>query len=108
MVGLVKQSLLKATDRANLTKQVLEEILLDIEIVLNNRPLIYIEDSIHMIVLTPNGLLYGQPIVVPEEQLDENTPEMKKRQCYINIYKEAACKSWKKRAFSSRKAQHDA
>ena len=67
MVGLVKQSLFKATDRANLTKKVLEEILLDIEIVLNNRPLIYNEDSIHMPVLTPNALLYEQPIMIPEE-----------------------------------------
>ena len=48
MVGLVKQSLFKATGRANLTKQELEEILLDIEIVLNNRPLIYIKEDIQM------------------------------------------------------------
>ena len=37
VVKLVKQSLFKATGRANLTKQELEEILPDIEIVLNNR-----------------------------------------------------------------------
>ena len=43
MVGLVKQCLLKATGRANLTKKELEDILLDIEIVLNNQPVIYIE-----------------------------------------------------------------
>ena len=48
MVGLVKQSLCKTAERANLgqTKQELEEILLDIEIVLSNRPSIYIEDDI--------------------------------------------------------------
>ena len=54
MVGLVKQSLFKATGRANLTKQELEEILLDRELVLNYRPLIYIEDDIQMPVLIPN------------------------------------------------------
>ena len=43
MVGLVKQSLLKATGRANLTKKGLEDILLDIESVLNNQPVIYID-----------------------------------------------------------------
>ena len=48
MVGLVKQSLCKTAEWANLgqTKQELEEILLDIEIVLSNRPSIYIEDDI--------------------------------------------------------------
>ena len=90
MVGLVNQSLFKATGRANLTKQKLEEILLNIKIVPNNRPLIYIEDHTQMPVLTPNTLLYGQPIMIPEERLNENTPEIKRRQRCINKCKEAA------------------
>ena len=90
MVRLMKQSLFKATGRANLTKQRLEEILLDIEIVLHNRPLIYIEDNIQMPVLTPNTFLYGQPIMIPEERLDEDSPVIKRRQRYINKGKEAA------------------
>ena len=54
MVELVKQSLFKTTGRANLTKQMLEEILLDIDIVLNNRPLIYIEDNIEILCYMGN------------------------------------------------------
>ena len=54
MAGLVKQYLIKATGRDSLTKQELEEILLDIEIVRHNRPLIYIEEDIQMPVLTHN------------------------------------------------------
>ena len=95
MVRLVKQSLFKAIGRANLTKQELEEILLDIEIVLNNRPFIYVEEDIKIPVLTPNTLLYEQPIMIPEERLDEDTPEIKRRQRYINKCKEAARKRWK-------------
>ena len=91
MVGLVKQSLFKATGRTNLTKQE-QESLLDIEIVLNNRTLIFIEEDIQMPVLTPNALLYGQPIMIAEERLDKDTPGIKKRQCYINKCKEAAWK----------------
>ena len=53
IVGLVKQSLFKVTGRENLTEQELEEILLHIEIVLNNRPLTYIEEDIQMPVSTP-------------------------------------------------------
>ena len=96
MVGLVKQSLFKATGRANLTKQELEEILLGIEIVLHNRSLIYIEGNIQMPVLTPNTFLYGQPIMIPEERLDEDSPEIKRRQRNINKSKEAAWKRWKR------------
>ena len=90
MVALVKQSPFKATGRPNLNKQELEEILLDIEIVLNNQLLIYIEENIQMSVLAPNTLLYGQPIMIQVEQLDEDTPETKRRQRYINKCKEAA------------------
>ena len=96
MVGLVKQSLFKATGRANLTKQELEEILLGIEIVLHNRSLIYIEGNIQMPVLKPNTFLYGQPIMIPEERLDEDSPEIKRRQRNINKSKEAAWKRWKR------------
>ena len=30
-----------------------------------------------MPVFTPNTLLYGQPIMIPEERLDEDAPEQK-------------------------------
>ena len=60
MVGLVKQCLYKATRRAKLTKQELEEVILGTEINLNNRPLMYIEDDIQFLVLTPNILIRGQ------------------------------------------------
>ena len=88
MVELVKQYLFKATGRANLTKQELEEILLDMEIVLNSRPLIYIKDNIQMPLLTPNTLLYGQPIMIPEERLDEDTPEIKRSQISTRVKRE--------------------
>ena len=53
MVGLVKQCLYKATGRATLTKKELEEVILDTEINLNKRPLMYIDDNIQFLVLTP-------------------------------------------------------
>ena len=33
-----------------------------------------------MPVFTHNTLLYGQPIMIPEERLDEDIPEMKRSQ----------------------------
>lgn len=43
MIGLPKQSLYQSKGQAQLTFSELGEVLLDIEINLNNRPLIYIE-----------------------------------------------------------------
>ena len=46
--------------------------------------------------LTSNTSLYGQSIMIPEELLDEDTPEIKRSQRYINKGKETAWKRWKK------------
>ena len=100
MVGLVKQSLFKATGRANLT-------LLGIEIVLNNRLLIYIEDDIQKPVLTSNTLLYGRPIMIPEERLDEDNPVIKRSQRYINKCKKGAWKRWEKEYLRSLRERHN-
>ena len=78
MVGLVEQSLFKVIERVNLTKQELGAISIDIETVLNNRPLRYIKNYIQMTVLTSNTLMYGQLIMIPKGRLDEDTPEIKK------------------------------
>ena len=96
MVELVKQYLYKTTRRANLSKKEFEEIVMDIEVTLNNRPLMYVEEDIQMPVLTPNTLLYGQPLLVPEEDLDEDFPEMKRRQRNLNKCKDAAWTRWTK------------
>ena len=46
--------------------------------------MIYTENDIQMPVLTYNNLLCEQPIIIPQERLDEDTPEIQRRQRYIN------------------------
>jgi len=60
IVGLVKQALFKVVGAASLKFQELREILLDVEISLNNRPLSYVEEDIQFPTLTPNIMLMGQ------------------------------------------------
>ena len=79
MVGLVKQCLYEPSGRAKLTKQELEEVIQDTEINLNNRLLMYINDHIQFPILTPNILIYGQPITVPEEQVDDDDKIIKRQ-----------------------------
>ena len=86
----------KTTGRANRSEKKFEEIILDIEVTLNKRPLTYVEKHIQRPVLTPNTLLYGQPLLLPEEDLDEDVSEMKRRQRYINKCKDAAWTRWMK------------
>ena len=107
MVGLVKQCLYKATGKATLTKKELEEVILDAEINLNNRPLMYVDDDIQFPVQTPNILIHGQPIIIPEEQFDDDDKIIKKRQRYIKRCKDAAWNRWNKEYLRSLRERHN-
>ena len=74
-----------------LTRNEFEDVLLDIELTLNNRPLIYVEDYVQLAVLTPNTLIHGMNVVNLEEASD-NIDEYKfrKRSKYVQECKEMA------------------
>ena len=61
IVGLVKQALYKAGGSTSLTWNMLEDLLLDVEAALNNRPLSYVEDDPQLPVLTTNSLMFHRP-----------------------------------------------
>ena len=58
IVGLVKSSLNKTIGKGCLLWTELEDILLDVEVALNNRPLSYVEDDVQPPILTPNSLMF--------------------------------------------------
>ena len=107
MVELVKQCLYKTTGKSKLTKQELEEVILDTEINLNNQPLMYIDGDIQFLILTPNILIHGQPITIPEEQFDDNDKVIKKRQRYIKRCKDASWNRWNKEYLCSLRESHN-
>ena len=51
----------------------LEEIALEIEINLNNRPLTYVHNDIELLILTPNSLIYGHSVRESENQKMSST-----------------------------------
>ena len=69
------------------------EVLLDIEVNLTNRPLIYIEDDIAHQPLTPKTIILGCDVVFSTDQevTSEDEGEVfRKRQKYVLRCKEAA------------------
>ena len=89
LVGLVKQALYKSIGGANLTLSELEEVILDAEIALNNRPLSYVEEDIQLPVLTPQSMMFGQPNLLPEGDVDSvEDKEMRKRARYLRRCKD--------------------
>ena len=72
MVGMTKAVLYKSFGKAKLTFEQLRELLLEAEVILNNRPLSYLEDDIQLPPLTRNMLIHGTNVTIPEEILDDD------------------------------------
>ena len=67
----------------------------------------YIDDDIQFPVLTPNILIHRQPIIIPEEQFDDDDKIMKKRQRYIKRCKDAVWNRWNKEYLRSLRERHN-
>ena len=76
LVGLTKQAVKKTLGRTFVTLQILETVVVEIEGMLNDRPLTYVSSDISdPEPLTPAHLIYGRRIVSvphPVEDPDEN------------------------------------
>ena len=80
-------------EKAHLTWAELEKVLLDIEIILNNRPLTYIEKEIDYPMFTLSSSILGLDVNFSDAALHDSESEtMKKRQKYIKQCKKALWK----------------
>ena len=107
MVGLMKQCLYKIVGKANLSWQELKEVLLDIEITLNNRPLNYLEDDIQFPVLTPNTFAFGEETFNLEEDINMLEGDVRKRAKYVKKCKDNAWNRWKGEYLKSLRERHN-
>lgn len=95
MVGLVKNALYKTIGSGFLSWKELEEVLVDVEVTLNNRPLSYVEDDVQLPLLTPNTMMFPQSNIVPEREphtIDDQ--DLRKRAKHLRRCKEALWKRW--------------
>ena len=110
IIGLVKQSLYKTIGNSTLKFNELEEVLLDVEETLNNRPLSYVEDDIQLPVLTPNSLIFGEsPNVIPPED-DSRLVEkgdLRKRFKYVMKCKNNAWSRWSQEYLKGLRERHN-
>lgn len=108
LIGIVKQSLYKVTGKSNLRWKELAEVVLDVEISLNNRPLTYVEDDVELSVLTPNLMITGESCVLPDEESDSTEEEeMKRRARHVLRSKQAVWKRWTGEYMKALRERHD-
>ena len=107
LIGLVKRALHKTIGGGLLTWNELHDVILDIEMALNNRPLSYVEDDPQLPVLTPNSLLFGQPNLLPELEYHHlEIPDLRKRAKYLKRCKDMMWQRWTDEYLRGLREQH--
>ena len=108
MVGLVKQALYKTIGNGHLQWRELQEVILDIETTLNNRPLSYCEEDVQLPLLTPNALLFGQPTRIPDEDVEIIEDKyLRKRAKYLRRCKDAVWPRWSAEYLKALRERHN-
>lgn len=107
MVGLVKTSLNKAIGKACLTWTELSDVLLDVEVTLNNRPLGYIEDDPESPILTPNSLMFTSSNNLPEMAAHHvEDKDLRKRAKFLKRCKDVVWRRWTKEYVRGLRERH--
>ena len=107
MIGLVKAALSKTIGNGFLRWNELEEVLLDVEVALNNRPLSYVEDDVQFPVLTPNSMLFLNSNILPKLQPHNiEDADLRKRAKHLMKCKEALWRRWTQEYLRSLRERH--
>ena len=98
MVKSTKSCLKKVLMNNTLTYEELETVLIEVENVINNRPLTYFDTDSTEDILTPNHLIYGRSLPIanrelPKKPINANKPKFKKRV----LYKQKVLQDFRKR-----------
>ena len=95
LIGLFKNAFYKSISNGMLRFPELEEVVLDVEVALNNRPLSYLEADVQLPVLTPNSLFHINPSHLPELQ-SHHVPDkdLRKRARYLSKCKDVMWNRW--------------
>ena len=115
MISIVKGALHKALHMKQVNSAELVTILTEIEAVVNNRPLTYLDDDINSVeALTPAHLLYGRKIFLypPFENFDvvedfvDNTDVLRHYNFRISNVINKFCKEWSQCYLQSLREKH--
>ena len=101
-------NLSRAHGNGNLRWHELEEVILDVEITLHNRPLGYVEDDVQMPVLTPSAMLYGQPNQLPKEEAEAiEDVNLSKRAKYLKQSEDVLWSRWTTEYLKALRERHN-
>ena len=103
----MKRSLNKTIGNDRLSWTELEDVLLDVEVSLNNRPLGYVEDDIELPLITPNSVQFVGTTTLPEKEPHHEFRDLRKRAKYLKRCKDAMWNRWTKEYLRGLRERHN-
>ncbi|XP_028397808.1 uncharacterized protein LOC114521540 [Dendronephthya gigantea] len=108
LVGIFKRAFYKCVGNATLSWSELAEVVLDVEIQLNGRPLSYVEEDIDLPLLTPASFLFQRTNRLPEQEpWREEDVDLRKRSRYLRSCKDALWKRWTREYLAALRERHN-
>ena len=97
LIGVVKNAMRKVIGKGILSWNELSEVLLDVEIQVNRRPLSYLEEDVELPVLTPASFLFQRTTKLPEIQpYHEEEKDLRKRLKFLKNCKDQLWNRWRR------------
>ena len=106
LVGLFKRSFYKTIGAGLLTYAELCEVVLNVEVELNNRPLDYVDDDLQLPILTPASFLFQRSNRIPELESHREEVDLRKRAKYLRSCKDALWKRWSSEYLTALRERH--
>ena len=106
LVQMVKRCMRKVLKKSKLTYEELETIVVEIEGILNTRPLCYIYDDSTDPVITPSHLIYGRNILTRIPSNETHEKDYSKRAKYIQRLTEQFWKQWASNYLTELRERH--
>ena len=108
LIGVVKKAMHKTIGGATLDWQELTEVILDIEIQINRRPLCYMEDDVELPTLTPSIFLFQRSSQLPEQEpWREDEKSLRKRAKFLIACKKNLWNRWKREYLTALREKHN-
>ena len=108
LIGVVKQAMYKTIGAATLSWAELSEVILDMEIQINRRPLSYMEDDVQLPTLTPSTYLFQRSNLLPEQEpWREGEKGLRKRARYLKSCKDALWNRWTREYLTALRERHN-
>ena len=109
LIGLVKSSLNKTIGSGMLTWKELCEVMLDVEIAVNRRPLSYVEEDVEQPLLTTDSFLFQRSNQLPELEAHHlKDVDLLKRARYLQRCKQALWSRWSREYLRGLRERHKA